>query len=182
MRIYETKTFKEIILLLDDRALQKIIRESDNSVLAKALSKADTETRDKCLNNMTKLARAILKENLEYIGSISREDIEDAQKKIIDIIRSLECMGEIVVSMKEDHSHDDISSKTDNISSEINQDRVKDVINCIEKACKSKRLYLRFSKITEEDVKNAFAAFESRRDELTQIQSVDTYSDILPAV
>jgi Leucine-rich repeat (LRR) protein/flagellar motor component MotA len=180
MRIYETKPFKEVILLLDDRALQKVIRESDNSVLARVLSEADTETREKFLNNMTKLARTILKENLEYMNSVSQEDIEEAQKKIIGIIRSLENSGEIVISREDDLSLNDISGKTDNISGEINQDRVKDVINSIEKACKSKSLYISSYNTTEEDVKKAFAAFENRRDELAKIQSLVIDSNLLP--
>jgi hypothetical protein len=91
------KTFKELMLSLDDRTLQGVIYETDNCEVARALSTADAETLDKVLRNMPKLMAAILKEKLECIGPVDQKDIEKAQNKIISIIRHLQSTGVIVL-------------------------------------------------------------------------------------
>ena len=87
----------EDIVLLDDKAIQKTLRELDNSDLAKAL-KADTEVQDKIYRNMSKRAAALLREDMEFMGPVRLKDVEEAQQKIVNIIRKLEEEGEIVVA------------------------------------------------------------------------------------
>jgi len=88
----------EDIVLLDDKAIQKTLRELDNQELAKALKAVDTEVQDKIYKNMSKRAANLLKEDMEFMGPIRLKDVEEAQQKIVNIIRKLEEEGEIVVA------------------------------------------------------------------------------------
>ncbi|AHC14579.1 flagellar motor switch protein FliG [Salinispira pacifica] len=88
----------EDIVMLDDRAIQKVMREVDTAELAKALKSVDTEVQDKIFRNMSKRASQLLKEDMEYMGPIRMKDVEEAQQKIVSIIRKLEEQGEIVVA------------------------------------------------------------------------------------
>jgi len=89
--------FKDIVML-DDRAIQKVMREVDAQELAKALKGVDTEVQNKILFNMSKRAAAMLKEDMDYMGPVRLKDVEEAQSKIVAIIRHLEDTGEIVAA------------------------------------------------------------------------------------
>ena len=88
----------EDIVLLDDRAIQKVLREVDTGELAKALRGVEAEVQDKIFRNMSKRAASLLKEEMEYMGPIRLKDVEETQQKIVSIIRKLEDAGEIVVA------------------------------------------------------------------------------------
>ena len=88
----------EDIVMLDDRAIQKVMREVDSQELAKALKSVDSEVQDKIFKNMSKRAANMLKEDMEYMGPVRLKDVEEAQQKIVSIIRHLEDTGEIVVA------------------------------------------------------------------------------------
>ncbi len=88
----------EDIVLLDDRAIQKVMREVDNTELAKALKSVDSEVQDKIFKNMSKRAANLLREDMDFMGPVRLKDVEDAQQKIVNIIRKLEEAGEIVVA------------------------------------------------------------------------------------
>jgi flagellar motor switch protein FliG len=88
----------EDIVMLDDRSIQKVMREVDSQELAKALKSVDTEVQDKIFKNMSKRAASMLKEDMEYMGPIRLKDVEEAQQKIVSIIRHLEDTGEIVIA------------------------------------------------------------------------------------
>lgn len=88
----------EDIILLDDRAIQKVLREIENQELAKALKAVETDVQDKIFRNMSKRAVALLREDMDFMGPIRLKDVEDAQQKIVNIIRKLEEQGEIVVA------------------------------------------------------------------------------------
>jgi len=88
----------EDIVMLDDRAIQKVLREVDSQELAKALKSVDSEVQDKIYKNMSKRAAGMLKEDMEYMGPVRLKDVEEAQQKIVSIIRHLEDTGEIVVA------------------------------------------------------------------------------------
>ena len=94
----------EDIVILDDRHLQKMFREIDAPDLEKALKLANAEVQEKCLRNMSRRAANMLKEDMEYMGPILQTDAEEAQEKIVCIIKRLESEGEIVISKHhEDH-------------------------------------------------------------------------------
>lgn len=88
----------EDIVMLDDRAIQKVLREVDTAELGKALKAVDSEVQDKIFRNMSKRAAALLKDDMEYMGPIRMKDVEESQQKIVSIIRKLEEQGEIVVA------------------------------------------------------------------------------------
>lgn len=88
----------EDIVLLDDRSIQRILREVETNELAKALRGVDTEVQDKIFKNMSKRAASMLKEEMEYLGPVRLKDVEETQQKIVAIIRKLEDQGEIVVA------------------------------------------------------------------------------------
>lgn len=88
----------EDIVLLDDRAIQRVIREVEATDLAKALRGVDTEVQDKIFKNMSKRAASVLKEEMEYLGPVRLKDVEETQQGIVAKIRKLEDSGEIVVA------------------------------------------------------------------------------------
>ena len=92
----------EDIVMLDDRAIQKVLREVDTQELSKALKNVDAEVQDKIYRNMSKRAAGMLKEDMEFMGPVRLKDIDEAQAKIVKIIRSLEKDGEIVIARNKD--------------------------------------------------------------------------------
>lgn len=82
---------------LDDRAIQKVLREVDMDVLALALKKADEKVKQKIYRNMSARAADLLKENMEFMGPVNQINIEEAQCKIIKAAMKLEREGEIVI-------------------------------------------------------------------------------------
>ena len=88
----------EDIVLLDDRAIQRVLREVDSQELSKALKSVDVAVQDKVFKNMSKRAAAMLKEDMEFMGPVRLKDVEDAQQKIVASIRRLEDSGEIVIA------------------------------------------------------------------------------------
>ena len=87
----------EDIVLLDDRSIQKVLREVDSGELAKALKGADSEVCDKIYRNMSKRAATMLEEEIEYLGHIGIGKINEAKQKIVSVIRRLEESGEVVI-------------------------------------------------------------------------------------
>jgi flagellar motor switch protein FliG len=88
----------EDIVMLDDRAIQKVMREVDMQELAKALKSVDAEVQDKIFRNMSKRAASMLREDMEFMGPVRLKDVEEGQQKIVSIIRRLEDSGEIVIA------------------------------------------------------------------------------------
>lgn len=88
----------EDIVMLDDRAIQRVLREVDTNELAKALKAVDSEVQDKIFRNMSKRAAALLKEDMDFMGPTRRKDVEEAQQKIVSVIRKLEEQGEVVIA------------------------------------------------------------------------------------
>ena len=92
----------EDIVMLDDRSISKVLREVNNDEMAKALKQVDAEVQDKIFRNMSKRAGAMLRDEMEYMGPIRVKDVEEAQQKIVSIIRHLEDKGEIVIARSEE--------------------------------------------------------------------------------
>ena len=88
----------EDIVMLDDRAIQRVLRDVDSNDLSKALKAVDPEVQDKIFRNMSKRAATLLKEDMEFLGPTRRKDVEEAQQKIVSIIRKLEEQGEVVIA------------------------------------------------------------------------------------
>ncbi len=92
----------EDIVMLDDRAIGIVLREVNTDELAKALKQVDAEVQDKIFKNMSKRAGSMLREEMEFMGPIRVKDVEEAQQKIVSIIRRLEEKGEIVIARSEE--------------------------------------------------------------------------------
>ncbi len=90
----------EDIINIQDRDIQKILKEVDRKDLALALKVADENLRNKIFSNMSERAADLLKEELQYMGMVKLKEVEAAQSKIIDIIKSLEESGEISLNMR----------------------------------------------------------------------------------
>ena len=88
----------EDILLLDDRAIQRVLRDVDNNDLGVALKAANEDVQNVIFKNMSKRLASMIKEDMEYMGPVRMKDVEEAQQKIVGIIRKLEDSAEIVIS------------------------------------------------------------------------------------
>lgn len=88
----------EDILSLDDKSIQRVLREVDNNELAIALKGANEEVQNIIFNNLSKRLSAMIKEDMEFMGPVRLKDVEEAQQKIVNIIRKLEDAAEIIIS------------------------------------------------------------------------------------
>ncbi len=88
------------IINIQDKDIQKILREVDRKDLALSLKIADEKLKEKIFTNMSERASDLLKEELQYMGMVKLKEVESAQAKIIDVVKALEESGEIVLSMR----------------------------------------------------------------------------------
>ncbi|MCI9427923.1 MAG: flagellar motor switch protein FliG [Eubacterium sp.] len=88
----------EDIMLLDDRAIQRVLRDVDNNDLAVALKGANEDVQNTIFKNLSKRLAAMIKEDMEFMGPVRMKDVEEAQQKIVGVIRKLEDSAEIVIS------------------------------------------------------------------------------------
>ena len=85
-------------MLLDDKAIQRVLRDVDNNDLAVALKGANEPVQNAIFNNLSKRLVVMIKEDMEFMGPVRMKDVEEAQQKIVNIIRKLEDSGEIIIS------------------------------------------------------------------------------------
>ncbi len=88
----------EDIVKIDDRSVQLVLREVETRDLALALKGASEEVKEKIFKNISKRAAQLLQDELEYMGPVRVKDVEEAQQKIINVIRRLEEAGEIIIA------------------------------------------------------------------------------------
>jgi flagellar motor switch protein FliG len=88
----------EDILSLDDKSIQRVLREVDNNELAVALKGSNEEVQNVIFNNLSKRLASMIREDMEYMGPVRLKDVEEAQQKIVNIIRKLEDSSEIIIS------------------------------------------------------------------------------------
>jgi len=88
----------EDILLVNDKGIQGVLKEIENEELALALKTASEELREKIFRNMSERASQLIKEDMEYMGPVRVTDVENAQQKIVDVVRRLEDSGELIIS------------------------------------------------------------------------------------
>ncbi len=88
----------EDITLLSDRAIQLVLRQVETDDVALALKTASDEVKDLIFKNMSQRATEMLKEDMEFMGPVRIREVEDAQQRIVSIIRELEESGEIVIA------------------------------------------------------------------------------------
>ncbi|NUK29115.1 flagellar motor switch protein FliG [Parageobacillus sp. VR-IP] len=88
----------EDIVTLDNRAIQRVIREVDNNDLMLALKVASDEVKEVVFRNMSTRMAETFKEEMQYMGPVRLRDVEEAQSRIVAVIRRLEEAGEIVIA------------------------------------------------------------------------------------
>jgi flagellar motor switch protein FliG len=88
----------EDIVTLDNRAIQRVIREVENDDLRLALKVASEEVQEVVFSNMSSRMAETFKEEMEFMGPVRLKDIEEAQTRIVASIRRLEEVGEIVIA------------------------------------------------------------------------------------
>ena len=88
----------EDILSLDDRSVQRVLREVDNNELAVALKGSTEEVQNLIFSNLSSRLATMIKEDMDFMGPVRMKDVEEAQQKIVNIIRKLEDSAEIIIS------------------------------------------------------------------------------------
>ncbi|WP_409340978.1 flagellar motor switch protein FliG [Paenibacillus sp. MBLB4367] len=88
----------EDIVNIDNRSIQRIIRDIENADLQLALKVASEEVREAIFRNMSKRMSETFREEMEYMGPVRLRDVEEAQTRIVSTIRRLEDAGEIIIA------------------------------------------------------------------------------------
>ncbi len=88
----------EDIVFINDRGIQRLLREVDKKDLAYSMKVADEKLKEKILKNMSERAQELLKEELQYLGPVRLRDVEAAQTRIVEIVKQLEESGEIDIA------------------------------------------------------------------------------------
>lgn len=88
----------EDIISLDSSSIQRFIREIDNKELAVALKGATEEVGNVIYSNMSKRMAEMIQEDMDFMGPVRLRDVEEAQQKVVNVIRKLEEAGEIIIA------------------------------------------------------------------------------------
>ncbi|RXI98009.1 flagellar motor switch protein FliG [Anaerobacillus alkaliphilus] len=88
----------EDIVTLDNRSIQRVIRDVENEDLQLALKVANDEVKDVVFKNMSQRMVETFKDEMEFMGPVRLRDVEEAQSRIVAVIRRLEETGEIVIA------------------------------------------------------------------------------------
>lgn len=88
----------EDIVILDNRAIQRVIREVENEDLRLSLKVSSDEVKDLVFKNMSQRMAETFKDEMEFMGPVRLRDVEEAQSRIVAVIRRLEEIGEIVIA------------------------------------------------------------------------------------
>lgn len=96
----------EDIITLEDRAIQRVLREVDTKDLAMSLKGTKEDVKEKIFKNMSERAQAMLRDEMEYMGPVRAREVQEIQTKIVGIIRTLEVAGEIIIAR--DNNEDEL--------------------------------------------------------------------------
>jgi flagellar motor switch protein FliG len=88
----------EDIMVLDDMSIQRFLREVDSKDLVFALKGANQEVSDVIFKNMSNRTSETIKSDLEFTHNVRLRDVEEAQQRIVAVIRRLESENELVIS------------------------------------------------------------------------------------
>ncbi len=83
---------------LDDRAMQRVLKDVEQKDLALAMKAAADAVVNKIYANLSERAQGLLRQEIEYLGPVRLKDVEDAQARVVRAVRALEEAGEIVIS------------------------------------------------------------------------------------
>ncbi|MEW9501307.1 flagellar motor switch protein FliG [Jeotgalibacillus marinus] len=88
----------EDIVTLDNRSIQRVIRDCENDDLLLSMKVSTDDVKDIIFKNMSQRMAENFKEEMEYMGPVRLRDVEEAQTRIVSIVRRLEEAGEIIVA------------------------------------------------------------------------------------
>lgn len=88
----------EDITTLDDASIQRVLRDLESDDIAMALKGASDEVKNRVFKNISKRAGEILRENMEFMGPVRLREVEEAQQRVVALIRKLDESGEIIIS------------------------------------------------------------------------------------
>jgi len=86
------------IILLDDRSIQRLLKEVETKDLSIALKAASDEVRTKIYTNVSERVAVMIKEEMEFMGPMRLSDVEQAQQRVVGSVRQFEEEGQIVIS------------------------------------------------------------------------------------
>jgi len=87
----------EDIIQVNDKGIQAVLKEVENDELSLALKTASEPLKEKIFKNMSERAAGLIKEDMQYMGPVRVSDVEQAQQRIVDIVRRLEEAGDLVI-------------------------------------------------------------------------------------
>ncbi len=87
----------EDILLVNDKGIQQVLKDVDNDTLSLSLKTASEDLKQKIFRNMSERASKLVQEDMQFMGPVRVTDVEQAQQKVVDIVRRLEDSGDIVI-------------------------------------------------------------------------------------
>ncbi|MEW5953978.1 MAG: flagellar motor switch protein FliG [Bacillota bacterium] len=88
----------EDIVKLPDASIQRVLREVDSKDLAKAMRGTGEDVTERIYRNMSKRAGDMMRDEIQYMGPVRLRDVEEAQQRIVQIIRRLDETGEIIIA------------------------------------------------------------------------------------
>ena len=88
----------EDIVFIDDKGIQRLLREVDKKDLAMSMKVSEDKLKEKIFRNMSERAQELLKEELQYMGPVRLKEVEAAQQRIVEIVKQLEDGGELVIA------------------------------------------------------------------------------------
>lgn len=100
-------TFDDVVYV-EDGGIQKALREVESKDLALALKSANDEVKNKVLGNMSERAKEMILEEIEFMGPVRLRNVEEAQQKIVAVIRRLEEAGELIIEGRGSGGEDEI--------------------------------------------------------------------------
>ncbi len=86
------------LILLDDRSIQKLLKEVETKDVAISLKAANEEVKSKIFANVSERVAVMIQEEMEFMGPTRLSDVEAAQTRIVEIVRRLEEEGQIIIS------------------------------------------------------------------------------------
>ncbi len=92
----------DVLLSIDDRGIQAILREISNDLLVTALKGCDPQISDKIFSNMSRRASTLLREDMEARGPTRLSEVEESQKEILETVKRLADAGDIDLGKGDD--------------------------------------------------------------------------------
>ncbi|MCP4633259.1 MAG: flagellar motor switch protein FliG [candidate division Zixibacteria bacterium] len=88
----------EDITLLDDRSIQRVLKEVETKDLSIALKASSDDAKKKIFSNVSERVAVMIQEEMEFMGPMRLSDVEAAQQRVVEVIRRLQEEGQIVVT------------------------------------------------------------------------------------